>query len=94
MSTDHFPVGLEMDVSYPDFRVRLTLISATRLRFEIKDGPFARTETVDIHVVPLGNSLFALSWQKKDGATVTNLQDYDLGLVTRIRRCPTAGSCG
>lgn len=81
MSLDCFPVGLQMDVSYPEFRVSLTLLSAARLRFEIKDGTLARTETVDIHVVPLGNSLFAVSWQELDGATVTNVQDYDRGLI-------------
>lgn len=81
MSIDRFPVGLEMDVSYPNFQVSLTLLSAAQLRFEIKGGPFARTETVDTHVVPLGNSLFAVSWQEKDGATVTNVQDYDRGLI-------------
>ena len=81
MSPERFPVGLEIDVSYPNFRVSLTLLSTTQLRFQIKDGPFAHTEVVDIHVVPLGNSLFAVSWQEKDGATVTNVQDYDRGLI-------------
>lgn len=81
MSIDRFPIGLEMDVSYPNFQVSLTLLSATQLRFEIKQGPFARTEIVDIQVVPLGNSIFAISWQEKDGATVTNVQDYDRGLI-------------
>ena len=81
MSMDHFPIGLEMEVSYPDFQVSLTLLSSTQLRFEIREGPFARTEIVDIQVVPLGNSIFALSWQEKDGATVTNIQDYDRGLI-------------
>ena len=81
MSMEAFPTGLEMDVSYPDFQVSLTLLSTTRLRFEIREGPFARAEDVDIHVVPLGNSLFAVSWQEQSGATVTNVQDYDRGLV-------------
>lgn len=81
MSLESFPVGLEIDVSYPNFRVSLKLQSATQLQFQIKDGPFAHTEVVDIHVVPLGNSLFAVSWQEKDGATVTNVQDYDRGLI-------------
>lgn len=71
MSMDRFPVGLEMDVSFPNFQVSLTLLSVTQLRFEIKEGPFARAEIVDVHVVPLGNSIFAVSWQEKDGATVT-----------------------
>ncbi|WP_244271622.1 nuclear transport factor 2 family protein [Stappia indica] len=81
MSAERFPAGLKIDVTYPQFRVSLTFVSASQLTFEIKDGPFARTETVDIEVVPLGNSVFALSWQERDGATVTNVQDHDRGTV-------------
>ena len=88
MSMDQFPVGLEMDVSYPDFKVSLSLLSVGHLRFEIKEGPFARIETVDIEVKPLGNSLFAVSWQEADGATVTNVQDYDRGLVHSFATLP------
>jgi hypothetical protein len=88
MSADRFPTGLEMDVSYPNFQVSLTLLSVTRLRFEIKQGPFARTEIVDIQVVPLGNSIFTVSWQEKDGATVTNVQDYDRGLIYSYATLP------
>lgn len=87
-NNNRFPVGLEMDVSYPAFRVHLTLLSATELRFEIKDGAFARTETVAIQVVPLGNGLFAVSWQEQDGATVTNVQDYDRGQVHSFATLP------
>jgi predicted SnoaL-like aldol condensation-catalyzing enzyme len=81
MSLAGFPVGIEIDVSYPNFQVSLKLLSAAQLQFQIKEGPFARTEIVDIHVVPLGNSLFAVSWQEKDGATVTNVQDYDRAVI-------------
>jgi predicted SnoaL-like aldol condensation-catalyzing enzyme len=81
MSMEGFPIGQEMDVTYPNFKVSLTLLSGTQLTFEIKVGPFARTETVDIQVVPIGNSIFAVSWQEKDGATVTNVQDYDRGVI-------------
>jgi len=81
MSIDLFPIGLEMDVTYPNFKVSLTLLSAEQLKFEIKEGPFARIETVDIEVKSLGNSIFAVSWQEKDGATVTNVQDHDRGVV-------------
>lgn len=88
MSIDRFPVGLEMDVSYPAFQVSLTLLSITQLRFEIKEGPFARTETVDMQVVPIGNSVFAVSWQEESGATVTNVQDYDRGLVFSFATLP------
>jgi predicted SnoaL-like aldol condensation-catalyzing enzyme len=88
MTEHHFPFGLEMDVAYPAFHVRLTLLSPAQLRFEIKDGPFARTETVDIQVVPIGNSIFAVSWQEASGATVTNVQDYDRGLVFSFATLP------
>jgi predicted SnoaL-like aldol condensation-catalyzing enzyme len=89
LSIDRFPVGQEMDVSYPDFQVSLTLLSTSQLKFEIKQGPFARTEVVDIQVVPLGNSIFAVSWQEQNGATVTNVQDYDLGLVHSYATLPS-----
>lgn len=88
MSTSSFPVGLEMDVSYPSFRVSLKLLSLKQLSFEIKNGPFARTERVDIQVVPLGNGLFAVSWQEKDGATVTNVQDYDREVIHSFATLP------
>ena len=88
MSMERFPIGQEMDVTYPNFKVSLTLESATELTFKIKDGPFARTETVDIQVAPLGNGIFAVSWQEKDGATVTNIQDYDRGLVHSFATLP------
>lgn len=63
-----------------------------QLRFEIKEGSVARTETVDIQVVPLGNSIFAVSWQEKDGATVTNVQDYDRGLIHSFATLPSGKS--
>ena len=88
MTMSRFPIGQEMTVSYPNFQVRMTLLSMTQLSFEIKEGPFARVETVDIQVVPLGNSLFAVSWQEKDGATVTNVQDHDRGLIHSFATLP------
>lgn len=86
--TERFPIGQEMDVTYPNFKVSLKLLSDSQLTFEIKDGPFARVETVDIVVVPLGNGIFAVSWQEKDGATVTNIQDYDRGLIHSFATLP------
>ncbi len=88
LSAERFPIGQEMDVTYPSFKVTLALLSATQLRFEIREGPFARTETVDIQVVPLGNGIFAVSWQETDGATVTNVQDYDRRLIHSFATLP------
>ena len=88
MAVDLFPIGQEMEVSYPGFKVILTLLSAEKLKFEIKEGPFARVEIVDIEVNPLGNSIFTVSWQEKDGATVTNVQDYDRGVIHSFATLP------
>jgi hypothetical protein len=88
MSMERFPVGQEIDVTFPNLRVSKTFLSAEELKFEIKEGPFARIEIVAIRVVPLGNSLFAISWQEKGGATVTNIQDYDRGLVQSYATLP------
>jgi predicted SnoaL-like aldol condensation-catalyzing enzyme len=81
VSIEDFPVEQEMIVAYPDFTVHLTLRSTTEMTFEIKEGPYAHAETVQIKVVPLGNSIFAVSWREASGATVTNVQDYDRGVV-------------
>ncbi|WP_218669331.1 nuclear transport factor 2 family protein [Massilia sp. KIM] len=81
MSIERFPVGMEIEVTYAQFRANLTLLSTQQLKFEIKEGPFAHAEVVDIEVVPLGNSIFAVSWQENDGSTVTNIQDYDRCVV-------------
>lgn len=88
MSLKHFPIGLAIDVVYPQFQVSLTLLSVTQLKFDIKEGPFARTEIVDIQVIPLGNSIFAVSWQEKDGATVVNIHDYDRLTVQSFATLP------
>lgn len=88
LSSDSFPVGLEMNVSYPNFQVSLKLLSLTQLSFEIKEGPFARTEVVDTQVISLGNGLFAVSWRELDGATVTNVQDHDRGLIHSFATLP------
>lgn len=88
MTANSYPVGQQMDVAYPAFAVSLTLMSTDRLKFEIKTGPFARTEIVDIALTPLGNSVFAVSWQEADGATVTNIQDFDQGVVHSFATLP------
>ncbi|WP_321864339.1 MoaF-related domain-containing protein [Burkholderia cenocepacia] len=80
MSLDRFPVGLQTQVVYPIFTVHLTLHSTERMAFEIKEGPYASTETVDIEVSPLGNGSFAVSWKESNGAAVVNIQNYDLGV--------------
>ena len=52
----------------------------------IAEGPFDHSETVAIEVVPLGNGIFAVSCVEESGATVTNVQDYDRGVVRSFVR--------
>lgn len=81
MPSDHYPVGLELDVVFEPFQATLTLLSQSQLRFEIKEGPFAHSEVVDIAVTSLGNGLFLVSWVEETGATVVHVQDFDRGLI-------------
>ena len=81
MPSDHYPVGLELDVVFEPFRATLTLLSQTQLRFEIKEGPFAHSEVVDIAVTPLGGGLFLVSWKEETGATVVHIQDFDRSVI-------------
>jgi hypothetical protein len=80
MTITGFPVGQEMEVTYPPFKVHLLFSSDAELTFSIREGEFARTETVAIQIAPLGHSLFAVSWKESNGATVINVQDYDRGV--------------
>lgn len=69
-------------------------MSATQTTFENKEAPFARRGTDDIQIVPLGNGIFAVSWQEKDGATATNIQDYDRGVVRTSATLPAGSLSG
>lgn len=79
MSITNYPVGLELVVAFEPFSATLFLLSDRQLKFEIKEGPFRHSEVVDIDVISLGNSLFAVSWKEATGATVTHVQDFDRG---------------
>jgi hypothetical protein len=56
MSIAGFPVGQEMNVTYPDFQVSLKLHSVTQMSFDLAEGPSAHKETVSIAVQPLGKA--------------------------------------
>lgn len=79
-----FPVGQEMNVTYPYFKVSLKLHSLMQMSFDIAEGPFAHKETVSTEVQPLGNGIFPLNSAEESGATDTNVQDFDRGVVHLI----------
>lgn len=86
--TSSYPLGAAFDITYPAFSVRLTVLGYDRLQFAISDGPFARTETVSIQVIPMGNACHLVSWQEADGSTVVNLQDFDRERVFSFATLP------
>ena len=42
----------------------------------------------ELRILAFGNSLFAVSWQDKDGATVANIQDFDRQVVYSLATMP------
>lgn len=74
-----YPVGLVFDVTFDQFAVRLTVLSATRLRFDIADGPYAKSEEVDLVATLLRPGVFLVSWIEHSGATVVHVEDFAAG---------------
>lgn len=73
-----YPVGVVFDVSFKEFSVRLTTL-LDKVRFEIAQGPYARTEEVDIVATPIRPGVFIVSWVEKSGATVVHVEDFAQG---------------
>ena len=71
-----YPVGLVFDVAFKEFSVRLSVISRDSLRFEIAEGPFAKTEEVPIVATVIRPGLFLVTWVESSGATVVHVEDF------------------
>ena len=76
-----YPVGLVFDVAFEAFRVRLTTLPGSELRFHIPEGPYARTETVKIAATLVRPGLFIVSWVESSGATVVHVEDFAQGVL-------------
>jgi hypothetical protein len=79
--TGEYPVGVTFDVAFDRFTVRLSILAADTLRFDIAHGPFARTETVAVTVTPIRPLVFLVSWVEASGATVVHVEDFDRLMV-------------
>lgn len=71
-----YPVGAVFNVQFPEYTVRLSIFSESRLKFEIKEGPHAREEIVNYDVRTICDGVFLVSWQEKDKSTVTHIEDF------------------
>ena len=76
-----YPVGLQFDVEFEAFAVRLTTLPNSELRFRIPEGPYARTETVKIVTTLLRPGVFIVSWVEASGATVVHVEDFAQGAL-------------
>lgn len=70
---DAYPVGIVFDVMLDAFEARLTSLPDDHVRFDITEGPYARTETVKIAATLIRAGVFAVSWVEADGATVVHV---------------------
>lgn len=80
-SADAYPVGIVFDVVFDAFSARLTTLSGDRLRFHIAEGPYAKTETVEMTANPIRPGVFVVSWVEASGATVVHVEDFERGVV-------------
>ena len=85
---DAYPVGIVFDVMFDAFEVRLTTLPDDHIRFDIAEGPYARTETVKIAATPIRAGVFAVSWVEADGATVVHVEDFERSIVHSYATLP------
>jgi hypothetical protein len=85
---DAYPVGIVFDVMFDAFEVRLTSLPDDHVRFEITEGPHARTEIVKIAATLIRAGVFAVSWVEADGATVVHMEDFEHGVVHSYATLP------
>lgn len=83
-----YPVGIAFNVVFDAFEVRLTTLPDDHLRFEIAEGPYARTEIVKIATTPVRPGIFAVSWVEAEGATVVHVEDFERGVVHSYATLP------
>ena len=83
------PVGLTFAVAFPAFTPSISILSATKLAFEMLEGELAGTKGVaDYSVINLRPGLFAVGWQEESRATVLQIQDFANGVVHRNLTTP------
>ena len=83
-----FPaVGHRYLVNFTAFRVELHFSSATSLTYTgiRSDGSRGGSETVTIHVEPIADMIYLVTWQESDKTTVVHVEDYSKKtIVTNI----------
>jgi hypothetical protein len=77
-------IGHSFLVDFGMAKAILRIDSETSLTFTIteKDGaPVHEVETVTTEMTELRPQLYMLTWKEKNGNTITQVQDYDNGII-------------
>ena len=85
-------IGNKFEVDFGMAKAVLHIKSETSLTFTIiesKDGKAGITETVTIEMTELRPQLFMVTWKEKNGNTVTQVQDYEEGIIHSNWTSPT-----
>lgn len=80
-AADTYPVGIIFDIVFDAFTARLTSLPYDRMRFHIAEGPYAKTETVEMTANWIRPGVFAVSWVEASGATVVHVEDFERSIV-------------
>jgi hypothetical protein len=77
-------IGNKFEVDFGMAKAILYIGSETSLTFtitELKDGKADITETVTTEMTELRPQLFMVTWKEKNGNTITQVQDYEKGII-------------
>ena len=85
---DAYPIGIVFDVVFDAFTARLTTLPDDRIHFHIAEGPYAKSETVEMTASRIRAGLFAVSWVEASGATVVHVEDFKHGVIHSYATLP------
>src|SRR4051812_6467280 len=73
-------VGQVLEISFPTFTPRITILSERELTVEIIAGDNAGfSDTVEYEAVAVRDRLLVLSWQEHIGSTIVHILDFISG---------------
>jgi len=77
-------IGKDYQVKFGNTSAILTFLNERTLQFlitEIDGKPMSDSETVDVKLTELRPQLYMVTWKEKNGNTVSQVQDYQRGIV-------------
>lgn len=74
-------VGNTFDCVFGSFVPRLTFRSGEELRVQARIGDTDIDQTVAVHLAPVADDVFIVSWVEDNGNFIVQLQDHGNGVV-------------